>query len=89
MRLTLSKAKHFLPLALYRSACLQRLGPLFFSDVDRKTIGPVSRFIELQVLFFVYQWSRGLLPPVSVNISNLLILFILTQRGNRVKEIFM
>lgn len=45
--------------------------------------------VELQVLTFVYQWSLGLLPPVSVNISNLLILFILTQRGNCVKEIFM
>ena len=48
--------------------------------------------IELQVLSFVNQWSCGLLPPpplILVNISNLLILFILTQRGNRVKEIFM
>ena len=44
--------------------------------------------IELQVLSFVYQWSRELLPPVSVNISNLLILFIFTQRGNRVKDLY-
>ena len=44
--------------------------------------------IELQILSFVYQWSHRLLPPVSVNISNLHPLFIPIQQGNRPREIF-
>jgi len=44
--------------------------------------------IELQILSFVYQWSHRLLPPVSVNVSNLHPLFIPIQQGNRPTEIF-
>ena len=46
--------------------------------------------IESLILSFVYQWSRKLFPPpVSLNISNLLLPFIPIQRGNHVIEIFM
>ena len=43
--------------------------------------------IESQILSFVYQLSHGLLPPVSVNISILHLLFINMQQGNHVIEI--
>ena len=45
--------------------------------------------LESQILSLFISGHADFYPPVSVNISNLLLLFIPIQRGNRVIEIFM